>query len=242
MIGALTMVTMMAVLPRPTPRRLAFVFIGSIGVIIMGALTAPKIIQRFQSAPIQSEQTRGYFNQAVHAMANDHMFGVGLNAYDGVFANTDYYWYVYPEIYDDGAIDLDELNIIYPSQDRPFSRRNLKAIWPNYTVVPDLKVIIPTVIADTADYQSLLDAMPADRVMICELTAPESILKDRVAAREPNAYWQERLRKWVDVYHQRDESQTFGDFQVTTHDKSIDEAAKEVIEKAGWHNFHALRK
>ena len=84
------------------------VLVGSIGVIIMGALTAPKIIQRFQSAPIQSEQTRGYFNQAVHAMANDHMFGVGLNAYDGVFANTDYYWYVYPEIYDDGAIDLDE--------------------------------------------------------------------------------------------------------------------------------------
>ena len=140
------------------------------------------------------------------------------------------------------VIDLDELNIIYPSQDRPFSRRNLKAIWPNYTIVPDLKVIIPTVIADTADYQSLLDAMPADRVMICELTAPESILKDRVAAREPNAYWQERLRKWVDVYHQRDESQTFGDFQVTTHDKSIDEAAKEAIEKAGWHNIHALRK
>ncbi len=54
--------------------------------------------------------------------------------------------------------------------------------------VPDLKVIIPTVIADAADYQSLLDSMPADRVMICELTAPESILKDRVTAREPNAY------------------------------------------------------
>jgi len=102
------MVTMMAVLPRPTLRRLAFVFIGSIGVIIMGALTAPKIIQRFQSASIQSEQTRGYFNQAVHAMANDHMFGVGLNAYAWVLANTDYYWYVYPKIYDDGAIDLDE--------------------------------------------------------------------------------------------------------------------------------------
>ncbi len=134
------------------------------------------------------------------------------------------------------VIDLDQLSLIYPYQDRPFSHRNLKVIWPNYTAVPDLKVIIPTVIADAADYQSLIDAIPAAKVMICELTAPESILKDRVTAREPNAYWQERLRKWVDVYHQRDESQTFGDFQVTTHDKSIDETAKEIIKKANWHN------
>ena len=79
--------------PNPFRRpRLMVVFIGSIGVIIMGALTAPKIIQRFQSAPIQSEQTREYFNQAAHAMANNHMFGVGLNAYAWVLANTDYYW------------------------------------------------------------------------------------------------------------------------------------------------------
>ncbi len=134
------------------------------------------------------------------------------------------------------VIDLDQLSLIYPDQDRSFSHRNLKVIWPNYTVVPDLKVIIPTVIVDAADYQSLIDAIPAAKVMICELTAPESILKDRVTAREPNAYWQERLRKWVDVYHQRDESQAFGDFQVTTHDRSIDETAKEIIRKANWHN------
>jgi Cdc6-like AAA superfamily ATPase len=133
------------------------------------------------------------------------------------------------------VIDLDQLNIIYPSQGRPFSRRNLKVIWPNYIAVPGLKVIIPTVIADVADYQSLLDAMPADKVMICELTAPESILKDRVTNREPNAYWQERLRKWVDVYLQRDESQKFGDFQVTTHDKSIGETANEILKKSGWY-------
>lgn len=134
------------------------------------------------------------------------------------------------------VIDLDQISLIYPHQGRPFSHRNLKAIWPNYTAVPDIKVIIPTVIADTTDYQSLLDAIPAAKVMICELTAPESILKERVTAREPNAYWQERLRKWVDIYHQRDESQTFGDFQVTTHDEPIDETANKIIEKTGWHN------
>lgn len=133
------------------------------------------------------------------------------------------------------VIDIDELNIIYPPQDR-FAHRNLKMIWPNYTAVPNIKVIIPTVIADTANYQSLLDAIPAAKIMICELMAPKSILIDRVTAREPNAYWKERLKKWVDIYDQRDESQKFGDFQVTTHDKSVEEAAREIIIKAGWDN------
>jgi len=134
------------------------------------------------------------------------------------------------------VIDLDELNIIYPNQERAFSRNNLKAIWPNYTTVPNLKVIIPTVIADTADYHALRDAMPTDTFIICELTAPRSVLEDRVTAREPNEYWQQRLIKWVDVFHQRDASQKYGDFQVTTHDKSIEDTAKEIIQKAGWHN------
>lgn len=131
------------------------------------------------------------------------------------------------------VIDLDDLSIIYPPQDR-FAHRNLKLIWPNYIAVPDIKVIIPTVIADAANYASLLDAMPADKVIICELMAPKSILIDRVTAREPNAYWKERLKKWVDIYSERDESQKYGDFEVTTHDKSTEETAKEIIQKAGW--------
>lgn len=132
------------------------------------------------------------------------------------------------------VIDLDDLNLIHPAQGRSFSHQNLKAIWPNYTAVPQIKVMIPTVIADTTDYQSLQNAIPGANIMICELTAPKSILIDRVTAREPNAYWQNRLKKWVDIYHQRDASQKFGDFQVSTHEKSIAETATEIIQKAGW--------
>jgi adenylate kinase family enzyme len=132
------------------------------------------------------------------------------------------------------VIDPDELSRVYPPQDHSFSRRGLKAIWPVYSAVPNIKVIIPTVILDTEDLRLILDAIPAKRVMICELVAPEAVLKDRVSAREPNEYWQNRLRKWVDVYHQRDDSQKFGDFQVTTHDKSIEDTVKEIVEKAGW--------
>jgi len=132
------------------------------------------------------------------------------------------------------VIDLDEISRVYPPQDHSFSRRGLKAIWSNYAAIPNLKVVIPTVIADAEDHRLLIDAMPATKVMICELSAPEPVLKERVSTREPNEYWQNRLRKWVDVYHKRDESQKFGDFQVTTHDKSVENTAQEIIGRAGW--------
>ncbi len=134
------------------------------------------------------------------------------------------------------VIDLDEISLIYPPQDHSFALRNLKAIWPNYAAVPDLKVVIPTVIADREDHRMLLDAVHGAKAMICELIAPESVLRERVLAREPNEYWQNRLLKWVGIYHQRDESQKFGDFQITTHDKSVEDTAQKIIEKAGWHN------
>jgi hypothetical protein len=95
-------------------------------------------------------------------------------------------------------------------------------------------MIIPTVIVDKDEFNILRDAVHDTKLMICELIAPKSILKERVVTREPNEYWQNRLRKWVDVYHQRDDTQKFGDFQITTYDKPIEETAQEIIDKAGW--------
>jgi hypothetical protein len=66
------------------------------------------------------------------------------------------------------------------------------------------------------------------------LTAPEAVLKTRVTAREPNEYWQGRLCDFVDLYHRRNDLTRIRDLQVETHGRSVDEAAREVIEKAGW--------
>jgi hypothetical protein len=132
------------------------------------------------------------------------------------------------------VIDLDDLNKVYPYPERSFARDNLKAIWPNYAAIPDLRLVIPGVIADEEELVQLRVAVPGSRFVVCELTAPEAVLKDRVSAREPNEYWQDRLRNFVDVYHQRSDLASIRDFQVSTHDRSVNEAAREVIEKAGW--------
>jgi predicted kinase len=132
------------------------------------------------------------------------------------------------------VIDLDELSAIYPHPDRSFARRNLGAVWPNYAAIPGVKVVITGVLADEEEVGLLRAAVPGAPFAVCELTAPEPVLKARVTAREPNAYWQGRLRDFVDLYHRRTDLARIRDFEVSTHDRPVAEAAREVVDKAGW--------
>lgn len=133
-----------------------------------------------------------------------------------------------------GVIDLDEISLVYPYQGRSFARENLEAIWPRYAAVPGLRLLLPSVIADEEELVLLRDAVPGANLAVCELTAPEAVLKKRVTAREPNEFWQEGLRGWVDVYHARNDLEKIRDFLVSTHERSQEDAAREVLEKVGW--------
>lgn len=133
------------------------------------------------------------------------------------------------------VIDLDDLTMVYPHPERSFALNNLRAIWPNYATIAGLRLVIPSVIADEDERVQLRAAVPGSRFVVCELTAPETVLKERVAAREPNEYWRSRLRNFVDLYQQRSDLARIRDFQVSTHARSVAEAAaREVIEQVGW--------
>jgi predicted kinase len=132
------------------------------------------------------------------------------------------------------VIDLDDLSLVYPPPRRSFARENLTAIWPNYAAIPGLRVVIPGVIADEQELVDLRECVPGSRFLVCELTAPKAVLTERVIAREPDDYWRERLVAFVELFNGRDDLERIRDFQVSTHDKSIDDTATEVIEKAGW--------
>ncbi|MFH0960678.1 MAG: O-antigen ligase family protein [Pseudomonadota bacterium] len=95
--GSLAAVTFFSIVLKPTGKKVTIALVGFLLVDIMGIFAAPKIIERFQKAPEASEMTRVYFNHAARAMANDKLFGMGLNSYSWTLANTDYYWYVYAE-------------------------------------------------------------------------------------------------------------------------------------------------
>ncbi len=135
------------------------------------------------------------------------------------------------------VIDLDDLSKVYPHPRRSFARENLEAIWPNYAAIAGVKVLIDSVIADEEELGLLRAALPGAKFAVCELTAPVAVLKNRVTGREPNEYWQSMLRDFVDLYHRRSDLSRIRNLLVSTHDKSADEAAQEVIEKAGWGRF-----
>jgi gluconate kinase len=132
------------------------------------------------------------------------------------------------------VIDLDDLSNVFPHPRRSFALENLQAIWPNYAAIPHLKVVIPSVIADQLEREQLRAATPGARFLVCELTAPEYVLKDRVTVREPNEFWRTKLREFVDLYRRRTDLPQIRNFQVNTHLCTVDEAAWQVVEKAGW--------
>lgn len=135
-------------------------------------------------------------------------------------------------------IDVDEIALIFDG--RPFAEKkafmwqNLAAIWPNYAALDGIKVIIPLVINNDNELEAFKTATPGAKRIICELTAPIAVLKQRVAAREPHN--QERMFALIDSYEQLRQTNAgkYADFEVSTHDKSIAEVADEIVAKVGW--------
>jgi chloramphenicol 3-O-phosphotransferase len=132
------------------------------------------------------------------------------------------------------VINIDEVGRIYPELGSSFGWNNLRAMWPNYAAISNLKVILPVCIDSKEDLEALRNAMPCKEITICELVANESTLKDRVTRREPNEYWQNKLRNLVDKHISKDSADKFGDFRVRTDDKTVDDAAQEILERLGW--------
>src|SRR5262245_10818078 len=131
-------------------------------------------------------------------------------------------------------IDLDALCIVHPYPGRAFSRANLRAVWPNYSKVSDVRVVLPLVVVDGDDLDELREITAPARFVVCELTAPRATLERRVLEREPNDYWKSRLVDFVAMYHERRDHDAIRDFEVSTHAQSIHDAAAEVIQRCGW--------
>ena len=62
-----------------------------LGVIVGGAMAAKTVINRFQTAPKESEAAREEFNTAARMMLADHFFGVGLNNFSDVLSKEQRY-------------------------------------------------------------------------------------------------------------------------------------------------------
>jgi hypothetical protein len=74
-----------------TPRVRITTMIAVISIIVGGLLAMPSIIARINSAPEESEEARKEFNLAAKSMANDYLFGIGVNNFPRVLTKVGRY-------------------------------------------------------------------------------------------------------------------------------------------------------
>ncbi len=94
---ALGVTLIISFLMKPSLHKTKILVVGMIAALAIGYLALPRIINRFLNAPKESAETREYFNVAAEAMADDRLFGVGINLYSYSLEFGEYYWLVYPD-------------------------------------------------------------------------------------------------------------------------------------------------
>ena len=132
------------------------------------------------------------------------------------------------------VIDLDDLAMIYPEDGGDLKWNNLASVWPNYTKIINGKVIIPVLIDSADDLKKINEATQQCKITICELVASTQVLKDRVTKREPNEYWQNKLRGLVENYNKRDASERFSDFVIFTGESTVEDTVSQIISIMHW--------
>lgn len=133
------------------------------------------------------------------------------------------------------VIDMDYLAKIYPRKHIGIMYKNLASIWPNYEAIGGIKIIIPTYM-QVGEYEIITEAAPAKSTQVCEVLAPTSVLEERIKEREKREF---QIKLHLDYLYQYDSNGPTKEqitFTVTNHNKTKEETALEILQKAGWIN------
>jgi len=90
MVGCYGLVIAISLARTPKARKFLMVGIMMLAAIPVAAVVLPSIVHRFLTAPVDAEESRHQANEAAYAMANNHIFGVGINNYSHVINETAY--------------------------------------------------------------------------------------------------------------------------------------------------------
>lgn len=131
------------------------------------------------------------------------------------------------------VIDMDYLAKIYPRSLIDIMYTNLASIWPNYVNLGGIKIIIPTYL-QKGELEIVMNAAPAKRTVVCEVTAPVQELEQRIIAREKDEVYRKLHLSYLHKYPENGPSPDQIDFQVINHGKTQDETALEILQNLGW--------
>jgi hypothetical protein len=134
------------------------------------------------------------------------------------------------------AIDLDALGLAY----LPFADgnddvmyRNLESVCRNYAALGVTRLLVARALENRAELELCRSTVSPQCIAICRLTASIGEMQRRVKKRESGIL----QREYVDRVARLDailECARLEDFVVVNQNRSVNEAAKEMLLKAGW--------
>jgi hypothetical protein len=144
------------------------------------------------------------------------------------------------------AIDLDALGVPHlPLASAPASAsaseapsdgvmyENLRSIVRNYGALGVQRFMVARAIEDGAQLKLLRDIIPAVHVTVCRLTASLEGMKRRVELRDSGISQRDLVARVPELSAILDRAR-LGDFVVVNENRTLSDAALEMLEKAGW--------
>ncbi len=135
------------------------------------------------------------------------------------------------------AIDLGWLTVMHPQQDaygQHLAIANLAAVWPNYVAAGAERLIVARVVEHEHELGLYRIAVPGARIVVCRLTAPRTLMHERLRIREPGMFQDQALARSTELAGILERA-AIEDFTVDNGPgRQAGDVAHEVLTRAGW--------
>ena len=135
------------------------------------------------------------------------------------------------------AIDLDALAVMHPRREphgEGLAFANLAVIWPNYAAAGAERLMVARVVEERAELARYRAAVPGAGIVVCRLTAPVSLMHERLRVREPGMFLDAALARAVELDGILDRAGV-EDFVVDNGPgRPVGDVAREALVRAGW--------
>jgi hypothetical protein len=134
------------------------------------------------------------------------------------------------------AIDLDAIGLAHlPSSasSDAVMYRNLECVWKNYSSLGVRRLLLARAMEDRAELERCRRVVLASHTIVCRLIASIEAMQHRVKMRESGVSQQGYVGRVAKLNAILDRAR-LEDFTVTNENRSLTEAALEVLVKAGW--------
>ena len=130
------------------------------------------------------------------------------------------------------VIDPDEIARIYPEKSlNEVKLEALATLYPFYVKHGVDRMIIPLTIDSDTELNQLHELFGQENVRVITLVTDEAVLLKRVAEREPDEYWKNKLSKLVRVYIRNDYARTFNSIKINVGNLSVTEVSNLLVKK-----------